>query len=110
MQRRRSARLGWSFREGPSFDDLSAQVEAGLRDQKLQEAASLIQAKLAANNLPEAIEQIEATRAGFSRDPRWKALEEEVAKRRAYESGLAEAERQRREGASQMPNPCCPGS
>ena len=86
------------FPDGKAFDDLAAQLEAGLFNARLDEVASGVREKLAANNLPEAVQTIEATQTVFAHDPRWKSLAEEVAKRRAYEAALVEAERHRKEG------------
>ncbi|HEY2015558.1 MAG TPA: protein kinase, partial [Bryobacteraceae bacterium] len=86
------------FPDESMFDDLAEQVESGAREQSLHEAVTRVKAKLADNNLPEAIQQMEQTRPVFARDPRWKSLEEEVSRRRTYEEGLAEAERHRRQG------------
>lgn len=85
------------FPNESAFDDLADRVESGLREQGLHEAASRVKSAPAAS-ASAAGAQLEATSPVFSRDPRWKTLEEEVTRRRAYEEGLAEAERQRREG------------
>jgi len=81
-----------------AFDELSAEVEVGLREDGLREVASQVRAKLAARNFPAALRQLEETRSVFSHNPQWKALEKELARRRAYEDGLLEIERKRRGG------------
>jgi len=86
------------FPDEVAFDELSAEVEIGLREDGLREVASQVRAKLAARNFPAALRQLEETRSVFSHNPQWKALERELARRRAYEDGLLEIERKRRGG------------
>ncbi|MBZ5625267.1 MAG: protein kinase, partial [Acidobacteriia bacterium] len=86
------------FPNESAFEELAKQVEAGLFNAGLDEVATRVREKLAAGNIPEALENIEATRTVFAHDTRWKSLAEEVARRRAYEATLEEAERHRKEG------------
>jgi len=83
---------------GDSFNDLADQVEAGSYDARLREVMGQIRGNLAANAFAQAEQTLNATRSVYARDPRWKALGQEVARQREYEAALLEADRQRQAG------------
>ncbi len=71
-----------TFPNDSAFDDLAAQVEAGIFNSRLDEIAAEVQAKLAAGKLDDAARQLDATRSGYSHDARWKSLSTEVARQK----------------------------
>jgi serine/threonine protein kinase len=83
-----------------AFDDLAAQVEAGIYEAGLGQLEARVRDRLAANDLPGAERNLEdeATRTMYARDPRLEALTQEVARRREYESAMVEADRQWKAG------------
>ena len=80
------------------FEQFAEQVKRAQFDSGLNEVAVKVRERLAANALSEAAEQIQQTRMIYSGDPRWKSLEQEVQKRKAYESALSQAEHYRNRG------------
>ena len=83
-----------------SFDDLAAQVEAGIYEDGWRHVATRVQENLKANTIDQAERHLrdQATCTVYADDPRWRALAEEVARRRDYEDVLQEAGRRRNEG------------
>ncbi|MGA3073046.1 MAG: protein kinase [Bryobacteraceae bacterium] len=84
-----------------AFDDLADRVAAGQYEEGWREVEARVNRDLTANALSQAQVNLEseATRTVYAKDPRWKALAQEVAKRREYEEALVEAERRRKAGS-----------
>ena len=80
------------------FDQFAEQIRRALFDSGLNDVAAKVKENLAANAVTEAAEQIRETRLIYSGDPRWQSLEQEVSKRKAYESALKQAEQDRNRG------------
>lgn len=83
-----------------AFDDLAGRVEAGLYEDGWRKVEARVNQRLAENDLSQAEKNLEdqATRTLYAQDPRWKALAQEVARRREYETALLEADHQRNAG------------
>ncbi len=83
------------------FQDLADRIEAGRYEEGWRELEARVNRELAANSIDQIERHLEdqATRTSYARDPRWKALEQQVAQRRGYEDALAQAERHRQAGA-----------
>ena len=82
----------------PLFDQFAERVRRGIFDAGLDDVARKVRERLAANAVTEAAEQLHQTRVIYSGDPRWRSLEQEVAKRKVYESALNQAEQFRNRG------------
>lgn len=84
-----------------AFDDLADRVEAGQYEEGWRAVEMRVNQALSDNALSQAQGnlQSESTRTVYAKDPRWKALEREIAQRREYEEALAEAERRRKAGS-----------
>ena len=78
-----------------AFDDLASQVQAGEFDAALVDLEARVRQNLAANQLDQAEQELNATRTMYRGDQRWDFLLQEVARRKEYETVLLEAERQR---------------
>jgi hypothetical protein len=83
------------------FDDLAERIETGLYEEGWRALESRVNRDLTANALSQAQMNLEseATRTVYANDPRWKALAQEIARRREYEEALLEAERHRKAGS-----------
>jgi hypothetical protein len=84
-----------------AFDDLADRVAAGQYEEGWRAVEARVNRDLTANAFSQAQGNLEseATRTVYAKDPRWKALAQEVAKRREYEEALVEAERRRKAGS-----------
>src|SRR5262249_15947179 len=82
------------FPDEQAFADLAAQLEAGIFEAEFQDLEKLVRANLSAHAVAKAADALEAARSRYAGHPRWKALEQEVAKRRDSEAGLREGEQQ----------------
>ncbi|SPE34759.1 hypothetical protein SBA6_40044 [Candidatus Sulfopaludibacter sp. SbA6] len=83
-----------------AFDDLAGRVEAGLYEDGWRKVEARVNQRLAENDLSQAEANLrdQATLTLYAQDPRWKALAQEVVRRREYETALLEADRQRNAG------------
>jgi hypothetical protein len=82
----------------PLFNSFAEQIRRGQFDDGMAAAAAEVRERLAASDMARASEVLEQARGKYGTDPRWKALEQEVAKCVAYESGLKQAEQHRSRG------------
>ena len=81
-----------------AFDDLAAEIDHLLFEVGLNEVALRVREKLAANQVRAAEDDLATSRSMYGHDPRWKELEQEIARRREYEAALAAAEQSRKAG------------
>jgi hypothetical protein len=95
---RASAALERACSEFPgerAFDDLASRMQAEEFDAALKDLEARVRQNLAANEVDQAEQELNATRTMYAGDRRWDFLVQEVARRKEYETVLLEVERQR---------------
>ena len=84
--------------EEPEFKSLAEQVERGRTDGELRELETRVRQRLASNDVPGAAHHLSEAQAVHANDPRWKRLSDLVTGRMAFESAMAEADRNKNRG------------